>query len=183
MSWASIRSRGRFTMSQRVSLIRSGSHAVFALLAFGACQSKTPEPPQAADAGTSTPVAPTSTQPPRIGASLKLATTVAPAQLALTASARGYSGAFRTHRVQIVDGIVELTTIHHDVLQGEVVGGTATLETTSITRGDEAVGAGATATQLVAPDTLSIARGAATEKVVNREDGIEQTWTFAQEPA
>jgi hypothetical protein len=95
-------------------------------------------------------------------------------------------GAFRagyaTHDVTVQDGIAELTPYDYAATGERRTGGKLGIETGAITREDGTRLGGTASTRTNAAGAVEITRGAAVEVLTNREDGIQQAWTFASAP-
>ncbi|HEY4240985.1 MAG TPA: hypothetical protein VGM88_14275 [Kofleriaceae bacterium] len=88
---------------------------------------------------------------------------------------------FDTHDAVVHDNLLELTPATN--VDGQrVTGATLGLSTAQIIHGDNVMVGGQSAA-LDETGAVRIARDAAVETLVNREDGVEQSWTFPAEPA
>lgn len=105
------------------------------------------------------------------------------AVLGFRADGSAYRAGYTTHDVVVQDGIAELTPYHFDAAGERTTGGVLGIETGGIVREDGTSLGGNQAVRANSDGAVEIARGAATEVLTNREDGIEQAWRFDAAPA
>lgn len=89
---------------------------------------------------------------------------------------------YATHDVTVQDGIAELTPYHYAATGERRTGGKLGIETGAITREDGTRLGGGASVRTNRDGAVEITRGAAVEVLTNREDGIQQAWTFASAP-
>ncbi len=127
-----------------------------------------------------TPGEPTTTTPRSVGVEQDLGSVIDEARLAFRATADGFHAGFSTHEADVRDGALQFTPRHWNGTDVQI-GAPIQFATTSIARGDELISAAPAGAELRDGD-VSIARGAATEVLDHREDGVEQRWRFERAP-
>lgn len=151
-------------------------------LALVACQGDSPrtpttepepEPPPFVDTGA--PLAPGNEQ--TVGADFDQA------KVAFTASAGGFRGGHDTHRVDVTNGLIEITAREARAGAAPRQSRTLALQTASVVRGDHFLDSTPLASALSAANVVTTTRAGYSETVRNAPEGIEQSWHFAAEPA
>ena len=104
------------------------------------------------------------------------------AVLGFQADGTAFRAGYATHAVSVEDGIAEVTPYHYTATGERVTGGALGVETGAIVREDGTVLGGAGAASANSDGAVEITRGQAVEVLANREDGIQQSWKFAQAP-
>jgi hypothetical protein len=135
------------------------------------------------------PSAPEPAPPPGGGAvsmyaepALDVASSVPAAALAFSYDGAVYRGGYRTHDVTVTDGVIDVTPWHTDPITGKrAAGGAIGLSTNAVSAGDRALATYVGAPRL-AGNVVEIPRGELTERITNREDGVEQAWRFDAVP-
>ncbi len=147
-------------------------------LALAACQDSSrpptePEPsPPFVDTGA--PLAPGNEQ--------TVGTDFDQAKVAFTARAGGFRGGHDTHRVDITNGLIEITAQQPQPGAAPRQSRTLALQTASVVRGNNLLDSTPLASALSATNVVTTARGGYSETVRNAPEGIEQSWHFAAEP-
>lgn len=113
-----------------------------------------------------------------------LASSVPSADLAFSAESGRLAAGYKTHRVTVSEGIIDVVPQNVDPVSGEITSGSPLgLQTTSIQLGDDLLEGEVRGQRVVAANVVEIGRGEAVETVTNTDEGIEQAWTFDGLPA
>jgi len=156
------------------SIRPSWFNVLAAALVAGGCQGASPDP--GAGASSDQPA------PSRVGPEEVLRGAADQLRLAFQPSGDAFVAGGDTHDATVRAGSLNVVPYHFDGAR-TIEGAPLTFATGSVRRGEEELAAVDARTWLDADGTISIERGAATEVIENREDGIEQSWRFASEPA
>lgn len=158
--------------------------AIVGLVGLASCQedARTLFDPEAPDEAPSEPAA--ATIRPIAGSERELFVPDAVGErafLAFRAEAGGHRAGYLTHQATVVRGAIDVVPRHFDGAR-TVDGLPIQLATHAISRGGAALPAKVRSTA-IQRGRLVLDRGAVVEQIDNREDGIEQSWRFAAEPA
>ena len=93
----------------------------------------------------------------------------------------GFRAEADTHDAEVSGGDLVMVPYHYDGVRS-IVGATVRFSTTAVSRGEFSLADSAPAARLGDDRTVAIARGAVTETVENRDDGVEQSWHFGAAP-
>lgn len=146
--------------------------------ALVACQSgngdpsKDPEPPPFIDTGA--PLAP--------GPEQTIGHDFDEAKLSFAQRAGGFRGSFRTHQVDVSNGLIEVVAKDPPSATTARQSPVLALQTAEAWRGEDALETAPIASGLTAPNVVTTIRGGFTETVHNLPEGIEQSWHFEAAP-
>ena len=147
------------------------SFSAAAFLALAACQD-----------GAHSPTSTTSDDPApsRVGPEAVMAGAIDQLRLGFQPADDGYRAGTATHDAAVSGG--DLVMVPHDFDGVRAIDGAPVrFSTSAVERGGVALAAGVS-TQLRRDGAVAIARGAVTEIVQNRDDGVEQSWRFVAAP-
>jgi uncharacterized protein (TIGR03382 family) len=165
------RSRGRRPILAAVALLAT----IAVVASCSSTDTRTPEPvTPAAPAARADAVA----RPAAVSAPFDLGGVIKQVHFAYRPEGAGFSGGHRTYAVAVSGQGLAFTPA-----AAEGSGAAARFVTTSIGRGDDVHAPAPFAARVRQDGHLAIARGEATEHLRNDEDGVEQSFTFAERPA